>query len=161
MRFNFMSTLLFLVSFQAFANFELPGKGFVIYPSGIKKTFDFGFKWDKTRQQFTVGGQSYAMSQIPDSYSIALTLTNDHQGMYVQEFAQGFITEFEWTIGPHVIKLVKQRFKWPVKGDYVLSVDDNRYFLAQNNASVKFVFNDKGINYITPIGITRDNGRKR
>ena len=161
---NNMRTLLVLLlitSFHSVANFDLAGNGFVTYPTGVQKTFDFGFKWDKQAKQFSIGDKSYTMDQVPDSYSIALTLAGDDQAVYVQEFAKGFISEFEWRIGPHLIKLEKKRFKWPVRGDYVLSVDESSYFLAASNASVKFVFNEKGIDYIIPVGITKDNGRKR
>ena len=143
------------------ADFELPGTGTVTYPTGTTKTFEFGFKWDRKAQLLTIGNKTYSMDQVPNSYSIALTLAGDDQAVYVQEFATGYISEFDWQIGNHRIKLEKKRFKRPVRGDYVLSVDNSSYFLAASNASVKLVFTDAGIDYIIPIGITKDNGRKR
>lgn len=153
--------LLALISFQLRANFELPGNGTITYPSGIKKEFNFGFKWDKHNKLFTIAGKEYAMDQLPSSYSLSLTLTGDEQTVYVQEFASGFISEFEWQIGPHKIKLVKTRFEDPVKGDYVLWVDKSSYFLVNKNPSIKLVFNQEGIHYILPSGITTDSGKWR
>lgn len=159
--FRIICLLLLGLSTNVFANFDIPGKGVVTYPTGVKKEFNFGFKWDSRAKKFTIGNQTYPMDQVPDSYSIALTLAGDDQLVFVQEFAKGFFSEFEWHIGEHVIKLEKKRYKRPVRGDYVLSVDTSSYFLASSNASVKFVFKEDGINYIVPIGITKDMGKKR
>ena len=153
--------LLSCISFVCQASFELPGSGTVTYPSGMKKEFNFGFKWDKKNKQFTIGSQQYPMDQLADSYSLAITLAGDDQAVFVQEFAKGFISEFEWQIGPHTIKLVKERLDYPVRGDYILWVDQNNYFLKTGNPTIKFVFNKDGINYILPSGITKDKVRKR
>ncbi|MFH6952799.1 hypothetical protein ACHSBP_06785 [Pseudoalteromonas sp. XMcav1-K] len=153
--------ILMCVSFQLKASFELPGSGTVIYPSGLKQEFSFGFKWDKQNKLFTIGNQEYPMDQMPDSYSIALTLAGDDQAVFVQEFANGYISEFEWRLGPHIIKLEKKRLEYPVRGDYILWIDQYNYFLKNGNPSVKIVFNKDGINYIIPSGITKDNGRRR
>ncbi|MFY8349876.1 hypothetical protein AAEU29_05045 [Pseudoalteromonas sp. SSM20] len=153
--------LLMSVSSIAKANFELPGSGTVTYPSGLKKEFNFGFKWDKQNRQFTIGAQQYPMEQLPDSYAIALTLAGDDQAVFVQEFANGFISEFEWQIGSHVIRLEKNRSEYPVRGDYVLWIDQYNYYLANGNPSIKLVFDKSGINYIIPSGITKDKGKKR
>lgn len=153
--------LLSCISFICQASFELPGSGTVTYPSGINKEFNFGFKWDKKNKQFTIGSQQYPMEQLPDSYALALTLAGDDQAVFVQEFANGFISEFEWQIGSHLIRLEKNRSEYPVRGDYVLWIDQYNYYLANGNPSIKLVFDKSGINYIIPSGITKDKGKKR
>ncbi|WP_372767032.1 hypothetical protein [Pseudoalteromonas sp.] len=153
--------LLMCLCGNAKANFDLPGNGFITYPSGLKKEFNFGFKWDSKKKQFTIGSQQYPMDQLPDSYSIALTLAGDDQAVFVQEFANGYISEFVWNIGPHTIKLEKKRLDYPVRGDYILWIDQYDYFLKNSNPTVKLVFNKEGINYIIPSGIHKDKGKKR
>lgn len=153
--------LLSCTSFVCQASFELPGSGTVTYPSGMKKEFNFGFKWDKKNKQFTIGSQQYPMDQLPDSYSLAITLAGDDQAVFVQEFAKGFISEFEWQIGKHSIKLKKKRSEFHIRGDYILSIDNFRYFLKNSNPSVKLFFNDQGLNYIIPVGITQEVIKKR
>lgn len=150
-----------LYSTSAIANFDLPGKSKVSYPTGLVKEVDFGFKWQAKEKKFSIGDKTYNVGQVPESYSIAITLSNDNQQAYVQEFSQGYLSEFEWQLGEHYISLKKKRFKVPVRGDYVLTVDGSDYFLATRNASVKLVFNDKGIDYIVPRGITKDMGKKK
>ncbi len=157
----FAITLTTLLAMPAMANFDLPGHSKISYPTGINQEVNFGFKWQKKEGKFTIGENTYNIAQIPESYSLALTLSNDDQQVYVQEFAKGYFSEFEWKIGEHLIALRKKRFKVPVRGDYVLSVNGSDYFLAGRNASIKFVFKEGGIDYIIPIGITKDMGQKK
>ncbi len=149
-----------LLSAYTFANFDFEGKGKVTYPTGIIKAFSFGFAWDEQKQEFRIGNKTYNMSDLPESYSIALTLSKDNQKVWAQEFNPGFIDSFEWQIGEQKISLKKKEFKVPVKGNYVLSLNKIDYFLVKNNISIKIMFNEEGIDNIKIDGVTKDMGAK-
>lgn len=141
------------------ANFHYQGAGNITYPTGVQKQFEFGFAWQSKQNTFLMG--QHQLNELPKSYSVAITLSPDEQQVYVQEFANGYISEFEWQLGDHFIALKKKKFAKPVRGDYVLTINDNDYFLLGKNATIKFVFNENGIDYIAPVGITRDMGKKK
>ena len=98
--------------------------------------------------------------QLPESYSIAITLSKDEEQIWVQEFNNGFIESFNWQIGEHSLQLKKSKFKDPVKGDYVISLDNKDYFFARNNISITVKFNNDGIDRIAIDGVTKDMGNK-
>lgn len=156
---RFFIVILSFYSSVSLANFNYQGAGNITYPTGVQKPFEFGFAWQKQQGQFQMG--QYKLNELPKSYSVAITLSPDEQQVYVQEFANGYISEFEWQLGKHFIALKKKKFAKPVRGDYVLTINDNDYFLLGKNATIKFVFNEDGIDYITPVGITRDMGKKK
>lgn len=154
-----LTSLLF--SSCVFANFDFEGKGKVTYPTGVDKTFAFGFAWNEQEQTFRIGKKTYNMSSLPESYSIALTLSKDNEKVWVQEFNAGFIDSFEWQLGEQTITLKKKEFKVPVKGNYVLSLNKIDYFLVKNNVSIQIKFNEKGIDNIKVDGVTKDMGAKK
>lgn len=160
---RFLSVLLasLVFSSQAVANFDITGKGNITYPTGLKKPFEFGFAWDKVNEKFRIGSKSYNMSNLPESYSIAITLSKDDSKVWIQEFNAGFIESFEWQLGEQTIKLSKKKFKVPVKGNYVLSLNNLDYFLVKNNVSIQIKFNEKGIDNIKVDGVTKDMGAKK
>ena len=121
-----------LFSSSVWADFDYPGEGKVRYPTGLEKPFAFGFGWNEADGKFKIGSKTYAM-QLPESYSIAITLSKDEEQIWVQEFNNGFIESFNWQIGEHSLQLKKSKFKDPVKGDYVISLDNKDYFFARNN----------------------------
>ncbi|MCQ8890113.1 hypothetical protein [Pseudoalteromonas carrageenovora] len=147
-------------SYSALADFSLPGKGTVTYPTGVVKEFEFGFKWQQQAEKFSIGSKSYNMEQIPSSYSVAITLAKDDSQVWVQEFNNGFIKEFEWHIGDHNVVLKKQQFSDPVKGDYVIELNGRSYFFTRNNASIVMNFNEGGIETIAIDGVTKNMGTK-
>ncbi|NMP78851.1 hypothetical protein HHE92_03430 [Pseudoalteromonas arctica] len=151
---------LLVPSYNAFADFSLPGKGSVTYPTGVVKEFKFGFEWQQKAEKFTIGSKSYNMEQIPSSYSVAITLSKDDSQVWIQEFNNGFIEEFEWQIGEHKVTLKKQQFSDPVKGDYVIELNDRSYFFTRNNASIVMNFNEEGIETIAIDGVTKNMGTK-
>lgn len=155
-----MSILLSLCSCPAWADFDYPGEGKVRYPTGVEKPFKFGFGWQADSKKFTIGEKSYDM-QLPESYSIAITLSKDEQQIWVQEFNNGFIESFNWQIGEHTLQLKKQKFKDPVKGDYVISLDNKDYFFARNNISIMVKFKDEGIDSVAIDGVTKNMGTKQ
>jgi hypothetical protein len=161
---NILPLLISLVflpfSHIAFADFNLPGSGKVTYPTGIEKSFDFGFAWQANTQKFTIGKKSYSMDHLPESYSVAITLSKDDEQVWVQEFNNGFIEAFEWQIGKHAITLKKKKFSDPVKGDYVISLNERSYFFARSNASIIINFDESGIETIAINGVTKNMGTK-
>ncbi len=100
------------------------------------------------------------MDQIPNSYSVAITLSKDENQVWVQEFNNGFIQGFNWQIGEHTVVLKKQEFSNSVKGDYVIELNDRSYFFTRNNASIIMNFNDDGIETIAIDGVTKNMGTK-
>lgn len=147
-------------SAKALADFSLPGKGSVTYPTGVKKDFEFGFAWQQNQEKFSIGSKSYTMQTIPSSYSIAITLAKDDSQVWIQEFNNGFIEAFDWQIGEHHVVLKKQKFNDAVKGDYVIELDGRSYFFVRNNASIVMKFNDDGIKSIAIDGVTKNMGTK-
>jgi len=152
--------LIFFSSFT-FANFDFEGNGTITYPTGLNKPFKFGFAWDAKNGQFRIGDKSYSMSSLPESYSIALTLSKDESKVWVQEFNSGFIESFDWQLGAQKLSLKKKTFSVPVKGNYVLSLNKVDYFLAKNNISIEIKFNEEGIDNIKIDGVTKDMGAKK
>ncbi|MBQ4833083.1 hypothetical protein J8L70_07510 [Pseudoalteromonas sp. MMG010] len=150
-----------LFSHNTLASFNLPGKGVITYPTGIQKQFKFGFAWDEQSKQFTIADKSYNMSQLPDSYSVAITLSKDDSQVWVQEFNNGFIESFEWHIGEHTVTLKKQKFNEPVKGDYVINLNERSYFFTRSNASIVINFDKQGIQNIAINGVTKNMGTKK
>ncbi|WP_033017321.1 hypothetical protein [Pseudoalteromonas sp. BSi20652] len=151
---------LLMPCYSAFADFSLPGKGTVTYPTGVVKEFKFGFEWQKKTEKFTIGSKSYNMDQIPSTYSVAITLSKDDSQVWVQEFNNGFIQEFEWQIGEHTVILKKQKFSNSVKGDYVIELNGRSYFFTRNNVSILMNFNEEGIETIAIDGVTKNMGTK-
>lgn len=156
----FIGAFLFFVSLPSFAEFELPGKGVIRYSTGVEKPFNFGFAWSPVEDKFTIGSKAYNMD-LPESYSVAITLSKDDSQVWVQEFAQSFIEGFDWEIGDHKIILRKATFAQPVKGNYVLSLDGVDYFLMKNNISITFNFEHRGLTSVRLEGVTKDMGTKR
>ncbi|MFC3033371.1 hypothetical protein ACFOEE_12660 [Pseudoalteromonas fenneropenaei] len=152
--------LLTLVSLPCMADFTVPGNGKVGYPTGAEKPFEFGFAWQAETGQFSIGSKSYEMD-LPESYSVALTLSKDDSKVWVQEFTPGFIESFEWQIGEHLVSLKKKQFSQPVKGDYVLTLNGIDYFLARNNISITITFNQQGVEDVKLDGVTKDMGTKQ
>ncbi|KTF16294.1 hypothetical protein [Pseudoalteromonas sp. H105] len=149
-----------MFSSSVWADFDYPGEGNVRYPTGLEKPFMFGFGWNEADGKFKIGSKSYAM-QLPESYSIAITLSKDEEQIWVQEFNNGFIESFNWQIGDHSLQLKKSKFKNPVKGNYVISLDNKDYFFARNNISITVKFNNEGIDRIAIDGVTKDMGTKQ
>jgi hypothetical protein len=147
-------------SHTALADFNLPGKGNIIYPTGVKKDFEFGFAWQQKVGEFTIGSKRYVMEQIPSAYSVAITLSKDDTQVWIQEFNKGYIEGFNWQIGEHTISLKKQQFSDPVKGNYVIELDNRSYFFTRNNASIELKFDDNGIKTIAIDGVTKNMGTK-
>ncbi|MDK1287034.1 hypothetical protein [Pseudoalteromonas umbrosa] len=143
------------------ANFDLSGKGVVTYPTGITKDFDFGFGWQASDKKFRIGKKAYSMSQLPESYSIALTLSKDDSRVWIQEFNAGYIEAFQWQIGKNKLELAKKEFKNPVKGNYVLTLNNVDYFLSRNNVSIDVHFDDSGVKHVRLEGVTRSMGTKK
>ena len=156
----FIATIFLTASHHSLADFSLPGKGTITYPTGTEKPFEFGFAWQQSSGKFTIGSKSYDMDQIPNSYSVAITLSKDEQQVWVQEFNNGFIQAFNWQIGEHTIELKKQQFSSSVKGDYVIELNNRSYFFTRNNASIVMNFNSEGIETIAIDGVTKNMGTK-
>ncbi len=145
---------------SAFADFNYPGEGTLSYPTWVEKPFKFGFGWQQDTEKFTIGNKTYDMS-LPESYSVAITLSKDEQQIWVQEFNNGFFEGFRWQIGEHTLALEKRQFSEAVKGDYVISLDNRDYFFARNNISIVIKFDNEGIKNIAIDGVTKDMGTKQ
>lgn len=160
----FKKTIIFsifaLFSSVAFADFDIQGKGELTFPTGTKKEFQLGFKFDSSNGEFSVGKQSFSTDQVPEKYSVGLVL---HKGefMWVQEFNKGYFSTFEWKLGKHKISLSKKKFNNPVKGDYVLTVNGNPYHFSSTIAQLNIEFDKDGITGVSVEGMNADIGLKK
>jgi hypothetical protein len=144
------------------ADFDYPGKGTLIYPTGMEKAFEFGFafKQEANGYVFKVGKQKINTTDVPSKYALWLTL---HQGkhVWIQEFAKGYFQGFDWTLGKHKIKLYKKTFdKKRAKGDYVLNIDGDDYYFRDKTGQIQINFNNNGIRSIETGGFVKDIGLK-
>jgi uncharacterized protein YdeI (BOF family) len=156
-------TVATLCSFSALADFEYPGKGTLTYPTGTQKKFAFGFAFKKgpDGQYFQVGEQKMSTDEVPQKYSIWLTLHQDKY-VWVQEFSKGYFEGFDWQLGKHHITLKKKLFdKKRAKADYVLNIDGYDYFFSNTNGQIEIEFNNKGIKVININGFVKDIGMKK
>ncbi|NOU52452.1 hypothetical protein HG263_18165 [Pseudoalteromonas sp. JBTF-M23] len=151
----FSSFCLFFSS-VSLADFDYTGEGTLRYPTGVEKDFKFGFGWQTSTKKFRIGDKSYEMSELPESYSIAITLSKDEDKVWVQEFNKGFIEGFEWQIGNHKIWLRKQDYNDNVIGSYLLTFNKVDYFLARPNISIEVSFTQSGIANVKLDGVTKD-----
>ncbi|MFT4928486.1 MAG: hypothetical protein ACI8WB_004605 [Phenylobacterium sp.] len=148
---------LMMSSFSALADFDYPGNGTLVYPTGMQKPFNFGFafKQGPNGYFFKVGKQEMSTSDVPSKYSIWLTLHQDKH-IFVQEFAKGYFQEFDWNLGDHNIKLSKKEFKdKDVKGNYVLTIDGKTYQFSKKSAEISINFTKKGIRSIDTSGFIK------
>lgn len=158
----FMLFGLMLCSFGASAEFNYVGKGNLVYPTGMKKPFNFGFTYKKADygHKFKIGKQEMDVEQLPSKYTIWINL-HQEKNVFVQEFAKGYFEAFEWQLGEHTITLRKKVFKKKrAKGDYVLNIDGEQYFFKKTNGQINILFNDKGIRAIEAEGFVKDIGMK-
>lgn len=145
--------------FYALADFDLPGKGILKYPTGMNKDFNFGFAYKEGPEgyYFRVGKQKMNTSELPKKYSIWLTLHEESGNVFIQEFAKGYFKGFEWDLGDHKVKLHKKVFKGRrVKSDYVLTINGEDFYFAKKNAQLNINFNNKGVRSIDTDGFVRD-----
>ncbi|WP_325047860.1 hypothetical protein [Pseudoalteromonas sp. T1lg23B] len=101
------------------------------------------------------------MAELPESYSIAITLSKDESKVWIQEFNKGFIEGFDWQLGKHKLSLHKQDFNDNVKGNYLLTFNNVDYFLARSNVSIEISFTTEGIDNVKLDGVTKDMGIRK
>lgn len=147
------------LSFNTWAAFEYEGKLTISYPTGqsIEKPFILAYRHQDFDHEFQVGEYVFKVSGEPQSYSIAMLLKPNNM-VWVQEFAKGQFQTFKLDVGDYKLKLVKRILNDPVKGDYVLSVNNVDYFFKQNLAQIKFKFDSDGIDSIDVDGMVASIG---
>lgn len=149
---------LLLASNNAQADFDLKGKGNLVYPTGMVKPFEYGFGFKQGNEGYTfrVGEQVMNTTDVPAKYTIWISVHNN-ESVFVQEFTKGYFKEFDWTIGDHKVKLTKKVFKKRrVKGDYVLTINDEEFYFAKTTAQLNIHFTKKGVRNIDTDGFVRD-----
>ena len=149
---------LLLVSNNALADFDLKGKGNLIYPTGMKKPFEYGFGFKQSNEgyKFRVGEQVMNTTDLPAKYTIWISVHNN-ESIFVQEFTKGYFKEFDWTLGDHEVKLTKKVFKKRrVKGDYVLTINGEEFYFAKDTAQINIHFTQKGVRNIDTDGFVKD-----
>ncbi|GAB2992229.1 hypothetical protein [Psychrosphaera aestuarii] len=151
-----------ILSSNSYAEFKLDGNLTVVDPYGKTHTKEMpmGFASSAEKQTFTIGPHTYKVPGQPEKYSIAIVL-QDNNFVWVQEFHNKPIKTFEWQLGEHKISLIKEILMKPVKGDYILSIDDKDYFFNNRLAQVTFIFNEEGIENIDVSGMVASLGLNR
>ena len=157
---HLLAAVLLTISPLSYADFDFKGPGELRFPTGVSDGFYFGFGWEEAAKKFRIGPKQYTMSDIPDSYSIAITLSKDGSNVWIQEFYQGFIEEFQWQLGNNKLTLKKGDFGKSVKGNYVLTLNGTEYFFERNNISIDVVFDNADIKHIKLEGVIKNMGTK-
>ncbi|WP_111979890.1 hypothetical protein [Algibacillus agarilyticus] len=149
-------TLTSLLSFACFAEFDIPGKATITYPTGVTKNVNFNFSLKPTNGEmyFSAGPYKMATSQAPERYSIAVLLQKNDFA-WVQEFGQGYFKEFDYQLGEHNIKLTKAPNR-NIKGHYELSLNGKKYLFENKTVQIVIKFNDNGIETINFEGAIKD-----
>ncbi len=152
-------TSLLLFCSSLYAEFRLEGLLQVTDPYGklIKKDMPLAFTITNDENKFRIGSHEYKVAGQPEKYSIALILQKNNL-VWVQEFHRTPVKTFEWQIGDHKIKLYKEILNNPVKGDYILAIDDKEYFFNNPLAQINFEFNEEGIDGISVDGMIASLG---
>lgn len=147
---------------QSSAGFLLEGKLIVTdpYKKIHEKNMPMGFSDDGNVQKFIIGENQHKVPGKPEKYSIAILL-QDNNFVWVQEFHSKPLKSFTWQLGEHKISLVKEILRKPVKGDYILSIDDKDYFFNNRLAQITFIFNDEGIESFDVSGMVASLGLNR
>ena len=161
---RFLSALILGLSSLTFssalmADFALEGELTATDPRGkvIKRDMPMAFKTVGDDFKFKIGKFEYKVAGQPEKYSIAVVL-QENNFVWVQEFSQKPIKSFEWQLGDHKIKLYKEILKKPVKGDYILAIDDKDYFFKNRLAQITFKYNEEGIEEIVVDGMVASLG---
>ncbi|MDA8622448.1 hypothetical protein N9L48_07385 [Psychrosphaera sp.] len=165
---SFFYLMLLVSSFTALGEdtsangFLLEGKLVVTdpYKRVHEKNMPLGFSNEGNIQKFIIGENQFKVPGKPEKYSIAILL-QDNNFVWVQEFHSKPIKSFVWQLGEHKISLVKEILRKPVKGDYILSIDDKDYFFNNRLAQVTFIFNDEGIESFDVSGMVASLGLNR
>lgn len=157
--FSAVSLASVLMSFNAAADFVYDGKLEITYPSGqsVEKEMPLSYTQKGYDHAFQVGEHIFNVSGKPESYSIAMLLQPNNL-VWVQEFANGQFESFKLDLGDYKFKLVKRILNEPVKGDYILSVNNVDYFFQQNLAQITFLFDEDGIKEIEVDGMVASLG---
>lgn len=151
-----------VASQQVLADFSLDGTLKAVDPRGsvIERDMPMAFNKSGDSYRFKIGKFDYKVPSRPEKYSIALVL-QETNFVWIQEFNKRPIKSFEWNLGDHKIALFKQILKKPVKGDYILSIDDKDYFFRNRLAQITFIYNDEGIETIEVDGMVASIGVNR
>ena len=154
-----LSLLFVLTSFVAQADFNHKGKLTITYPTGhsTESELILAYTSKEFDHKFQVGKHVFNVSGKPESYSIAMLLQPNNL-VWVQEFAKGQFESFSLDIGDYKFKLVKRILNEPVKGDYILSVNNVDYFFQQSLAQITFQFNEDGISEVEVDGMVASLG---
>lgn len=148
-----------LLACSANADFSLEGDLTITFPTGATKKLKMPISYTSSEYDhlFTVGDKQYKVGGRPEKYSFA-TLLQKSNFVWIQEFAKGPFESFEWEIGDHKLKLYKEVLAKPVKGDYILSIDDKDYFFQNKLTQIDFLFNEEGIEAIETSGFVASLG---
>lgn len=132
------------------AQFDLSAPVTLTLADGTTKQTQFGFAFlqHEGAYQFRIGSHAMAVEEVPKRYTLALMLTKELH-VWAGDFTREAIIGFEWNIGKHQLKLLKQPMKPSRPGDYVLLIDSVRYhFIEGRPAQIHFRFDEKGITEI-------------
>lgn len=151
--------LLFITGKLTAADFDYTGQLKINYPTKTYRELEFtlAYRQFEYEHEFQVGKKVYKVGGQPESYSFALVLEPNNL-VRVMEFSKKQIEGFELEIGDYEIELKKRVLSKPVKGDYILSVQNVDYFFQQNLAQITFKFNDKGIKEVEVEGMVASLG---
>lgn len=154
-----ISAVFLMSSFTSFATFEHVGKLVIGYETGqlIEKNFVLAYRDKGMDHEFQVGDNTFKVSGKPDSYSIAMVMS-EKELVWINEFSSKYFKTFKLDIGDYKFNLKKKVYKEPVKGNYVFSLNNVDYFFQKPVAQLTFKFGEDGIKEIEVDGMVASIG---
>lgn len=141
------------------ADWRVEGKGELTYPSGRKEAINFGFSYTKhfDTHIFKAGQSQIRTDSVPPNY-ILNVIINDEGLIYVAEFANGFFTSFDLSIGSHQVSVYTRGEFEPEKPyrHIVIEIDDRSYLIDTTHPNLRFEFDHNGISDINGSGLIKD-----
>src|SRR5690606_18232566 len=136
---------LLLFSATSHAQFDISGEGKVYLVTGKSQEFDFGFSYFRQEgsYRFIVGRYTLTVHSVPQKYSLALILQDEH--VWVPDFINEPINGFEVNIGDYTIKLYKDPEASNAKGNFVVQLNDEQFHFSHGPGQINFLFTEDGI----------------
>ena len=134
-----------LFSAASHAQFDISGEGKVHLVTGKSQEFDFGFSYFRQEgsYRFIVGRHTLTVQSVPQKYSLALILQDEH--VWVPDFINEPINGFEVKIDDYTIKLYQDPEASNAKGNFVVQLNDEQFHFSRGPGQINFLFTEDGI----------------
>ncbi|CUS48677.1 MAG: hypothetical protein HLUCCO02_01375 [Idiomarinaceae bacterium HL-53] len=162
--------LLLSLSFAAFAEqsdteqepgFQLAFTGTAVLGDGTEVDVNFPVAFEQMDGiwYFRAGRQRLAMSAPPESYNVQLAVFEEDSMVFIQEFADRYMTSFKVQIGEHTLEL--ESASGSALYGLRLVIDDRALRFEKRTPSIRFELDEYGITGIKSDGFVRDLSTRR